>query len=131
MAVLPCFLWSGVEGLSSLLPDQELHHGLHAGQAETSLMLRLAPDLVGPARPRDGLPDQLAASPPPGWSLEGAAPTAWLTSDLSETGVIGDSRGSSEALGKALAERLIDHWHELLTALLTSEWPMPNRPPAF
>ena len=127
MAVLPCFLWSGVEGLSSLVSDEELNHGLHAGQAETSLMLHLAPDLVGAARHRDGMPDAMAVSPPPGWSLEGAAPTAWLTSDLSETGVIGDSRASSDALGKALADRLIDHWYELLTALLTSDWPATTR----
>ena len=55
LAVLPCFLWSGVEGLADLLPEQELLHGLHAGQAETSLMLQMAPDLVGSARPVDGL----------------------------------------------------------------------------
>ena len=127
MAVLPCFLWSGVEGLSSLIPPEELHHGLHAGQAETSLMLHLAPDLVGSERPKDGLPAVAAASPPPGWSLEGAAPTAWLTSDLSETGVIGDSRDASDTLGKALADRLIDHWHGLLTSLLSSDWPSTSK----
>jgi creatinine amidohydrolase len=48
MGVLPCFIWSGVDGLSSLLPPEELAHGLHAGQAETSLMLHMAPELVGP-----------------------------------------------------------------------------------
>ena len=29
---------------------------------------------------------------PEGWSLEGNAPTAWLTDDFSKSGVIGDSR---------------------------------------
>ena len=46
MAVLPCFLWSGVEGLSGLMSEEELEQGLHAAQAETSLMLKLAPELV-------------------------------------------------------------------------------------
>jgi creatinine amidohydrolase len=80
MAVLPCFIWSGVDGLQSLLPPAELAHGLHAGQAETSLMLHLAPELVGPSRPVDGAhgPGSTHA-PPDGWSLEGAAPCAWLT----------------------------------------------------
>ena len=35
---------------------------------------------------------------PEGWSLEGNAPTAWLTEDLSKSGVIGDSVGSNKEL---------------------------------
>ena len=124
MAVLPCFLWSGVQGLSSLIPEQELLAGLHAGQAETSLMLHLAPDLVGCARPVDGLPAaDSPLDPPSGWSLEGAAPCAWLTNDLSSSGVIGDTRRASSALGEALEMRLTEHWIAMLRSLLASSWP--------
>lgn len=120
MAVLPCFLWSGPPGLAELLPEPERSQGLHAGQAETSLMLHLAPELVGPERPVDG---QLAAAPPPGWSLEGAVPEAWLMADLSSSGVIGDTREASAALGDALFERLVSGWQTLLNDLLSSDWP--------
>jgi creatinine amidohydrolase len=120
LAVLPCFLWSGPQGLGELLPEPERHNGLHAGLAETSLMLQLAPDQVGPERPCDGL-DQLA--PPPGWTLEGAVPTAWRTRDLSASGVIGDATGASPALGAALQERLEQGWVSLFEALLQSDWP--------
>ena len=124
LAVLPCFLWSGVDGLADLLPNQELLHGLHAGQAETSLMLKMAPELVGSARPVDGRPtpgsDQ---EPPEGWSLEGAAPCAWLADDLSATGVIGDARQASVDLGNRLEERLVSHWQARFQALLASHWP--------
>ncbi|AII50103.1 creatininase [Synechococcus sp. KORDI-52] len=124
LAVLPCFLWSGVDGLAELLPEQELLHGLHAGQAETSLMLKLAPELVGSDRPVDGHPlPGSVQDPPDGWSLEGAAPCAWLTDDLSATGVIGDTRQASVDLGRRLEERLIRHWQELLQTLLASDWP--------
>ena len=124
MAVLPCFLWSGVDGLADLLPDEELLHGLHAGQAETSLMLKMAPELVGSARPVDGRPAPGSApEPPEGWSLEGAAPCAWLTDDLSATGVIGDARQASADLGRCLEDRLINHWQKRFQALLTSDWP--------
>ena len=124
LAVMPCFLWSGVEGLADLLPEQELLHGLHAGQAETSLMLQMAPDLVGSARPVDGRPAPGSASEPPeGWSLEGAAPCAWLTDDLSATGVIGDARPASVDLGRRLEDRLINHWQKRFQVLLTSDWP--------
>ena len=119
MAVLPCFLWSGVDGLSGLIPEAELEQGLHAAQAETSLMLKLAPELVGPERPVDGLPP----AAPGGWSLEGTAPCAWLTGDLSASGVIGDSRSASAELGSRLEERLIQHWLRQFTTLLTSDWP--------
>ena len=95
-----------------------------AGLAETSLMQHLAPPLVGEARSVDGLrasePSHMA---PPGWSLEGAAPCAWLTSDLSCSGVIGDSRGASPELGAALEALLIQHWTQMLQTLLDSDWP--------
>ncbi|TVS02959.1 MAG: creatininase family protein [Cyanobium sp. PLM2.Bin73] len=119
LAVLPCFLWSGIDGLAELLPAAEREAGLHAGLAETSLMLHLAPELVGPQRPCDGQ----AATPPAGWSLEGSAPCAWLTSDLSGTGVVGDARGSDPALGQALAERLVQAWRRRFESLLASSWP--------
>jgi creatinine amidohydrolase len=127
LAVLPCFLWSGPDGIGELLPEPERSQGLHAGLAETSLMLQLAPELVGPERPVDGL---LQQAPPPGWSLEGAVPEAWLTADLSRSGVVGDSRGASAELGAALEQRLVAGWRALFTALLASSWPPrpENRP---
>jgi len=125
LGVLPCFLWSGVEGIGDLIPEPERSQGLHASLAETSLMLHLAPELVGSERPSDGQPDQ---GPPAGWSLEGAAPTAWLTRDLSATGVIGDSRGSSAALGAQLWDRLVEGWRQRFEALLRSDWPPTDRP---
>ncbi len=128
MAVLPCFLWSGVEGLRDVLPDVEVETGLHAGLAETSLMLSLAPDLVGDDRPIDGDHRTLSsgATPPPGWSVEGAAPFAWLTTDLSSTGVVGDSRGASADLGRQLEHRLVKHWCALFSNLMASQWPPVN-----
>ena len=125
MAVLPCFLWSGVSGLRDLVPSPELETGLHAGLAETSLMLALDPSLVGPQRPLDGNHGDRSApaTPPEGWSLEGAAPCAWLTSDLSTSGVVGDSRGASAELGHQLERRVVDHWQGLFRSLLSSNWP--------
>lgn len=129
MAVLPCFLWSGVDALQSLLPDGERERGLHAGLAETSLMLGLAPELVGSDRPQDGEHHDpaLSTTPPAGWSLEGNAPYAWLMEDLSKSGVIGDTRGSSVELGKDLEKALVEHWLNLFTSLMESQWPPANQ----
>jgi len=119
LAVLPCFLWRGPEGIGALIPEPERSTGLHAGLAETSLMLHLQPDLVGPERQPDGL----GTSPPQGWSLEGEAPSAWLTRELSRSGVIGDPRGADARLGEALHERLVEGWRWRLDGLLRSSWP--------
>lgn len=119
LAVFPCFLWSGPEGIGALIPEPERSEGLHAGLAETSLMLHLAPQLVGQERPCDGT----GLSLPQGWSLEEAAPLAWLTHNLSATGVIGDARGASASLGAQLFDRLVAGWQQRLDALLRSPWP--------
>ena len=76
-------VWRVVQALNELIPEEEREGGLHAGLAETSLMLSLEPDLVGPERPFDGehFSEVSSATPPSGWSLEGAAPWAWLTKD--------------------------------------------------
>lgn len=120
LAVLPCFVWSGPTGIAELIPEPERSGGLHAGLAETSLMLHLRPDLVGPLPPADG---HRGGTPPAGWSLEGAVPTAWMTRELSASGVIGDPRQATAALGSQLAAALVNGWCALLDALLTSDWP--------
>lgn len=120
LSVFPVFLWSGADGLQTLVPAAEWQQGLHAGLLETSLMLHLAPELVGEERPLDGIPDQ---PPPAGWSLEGALPTAWFTRDLSASGVLGDARGADAGLGAELFERLVQGWCLRLEALLASDWP--------
>ena len=107
--------------LKDLIPNKEVEQGLHAALAETSLMLSFRPDLVGDERPVDGdsnNSDKKKINVPDGWSLEGAAPCAWLTHDLSKTGVIGDSRDSNPDLGDSLRELLINHWTKLFLNLM-------------
>ncbi|QPN63373.1 creatininase family protein [Synechococcus sp. CBW1004] len=119
LAVLPCFLWRGPEGIAELIPEPERSEGLHAGLAETSLMLHLEPGSTGAQRPVEvpGIPA------PEGWSLEGAVPCSWLTGELSSSGVIGSAEGASAELGEALFVRLVEGWRRRLESLLRSEWP--------
>jgi creatinine amidohydrolase len=121
LAVLPCFLWRGPEGLADLIPEPERSQGLHAGLAETSLMLHLAPELTGDDLRPDG--PGPANLPPAGWSLEGEAPCAWLSREMSSSGVVGDPSGASGELGRELFARLVQGWRKRLESLLRSDWP--------
>lgn len=125
LAVLPCFLWRGAAGIGGLIPEPERSQGLHAGLAETSLMLHLEPSLVGALPGPDGVP---ASQPPQGWSLEGDLPCSWLSSDLSASGVIGDPGAAEPQLGARLFEALVQGWQSNLEALMASDWP-PTRQP--
>ena len=110
-----------------MIPNREVEEGLHAALAETSLMLHLDPELVGVERPVDGIPEKSFRNRfyevPKGWSLEGAAPCAWLSKDLSQSGVIGDSTAANAELGKNLQNALVAHWVDLFTNLMRSNWP--------
>lgn len=119
LAVLPCFLWRGPEGISELIPEPERSSGLHAGLAETSLMLHLEPTSTGTQRPAE----ISRINPPEGWSLEGAVPCSWLTDELSSSGVIGSAEGATTELGEALFQRLVEGWRRRLESLLRSDWP--------
>jgi creatinine amidohydrolase len=121
LAVLPCFLWRGADGLGDLIPEPERSEGLHASLAETSLMLHLRPSMTGELPTADG--PCPAAAPPPGWSLEGASPCAWLTRELSSSGVIGDPCGANPDLGRQLFQSLVTGWERRLDGLLRSDWP--------
>ena len=116
--VLPWFLWSGPPGVLEQIPEPERSQGLHAGRLETSLMLALHPQLVGEWPASEPMP-----SPPEGLSLEGAVPTAWRTSSLSKSGVVGDPSGASAAEGQQLLQGLVDGWCVLFDTLLQSDWP--------
>ena len=117
LSVFPCFLWSGVDGLEELLTRKEIENGLHASLAETSLMMALKSQLVGKERLCEGTDSHI----PEGWSLEGNAPTAWFTGDLSKSGVIGDNKGSNVELGNSLKSLLVNHWFKLIMNLMKSD----------
>ncbi len=119
LAIFPCFLWSGVQGLNNLVSKSELENGLHASLAETSLMMEIRSDLVGDERPYEDISSKI----PEGWSLEGDAPLAWSTQELSNSGVVGDSRGANKELGEDLKKLLINHWYNMLLSLMSSDWP--------
>jgi creatinine amidohydrolase len=93
------------------LPESEWRHGLHGGAVETAMMLHLHPERVNV--------DAVADFPSLGAALEGElrrlepegqASFSWLAEDLNPSGVTGDARLATAALGA----RLVAHYGRAL-----------------
>lgn len=110
--VLPLFVWRAPNIAAELLTPKELELGIHAGDAETSLLLSLLPEQVqmdqAIAEYPHGLPENSLLS------MEGALPFAWVTRDLSHSGTLGDPTTATQEKGDRLFASLADSWAQVL-----------------
>jgi creatinine amidohydrolase len=106
--VFPLFTWRVPHIAGELLTPQEREYGIHAGDAETSIMLSLLPEQVKMDKAvreyPQGLPQDSLLS------MEGKLPFAWLTAELSKSGVIGDATAASLEKGDRLLASVADGW---------------------
>ncbi|TVP64328.1 MAG: creatininase family protein [Leptolyngbya sp. LCM1.Bin17] len=108
LMVFPLFVWAVPNCAGELLTPQELEMGIHAGDAETSLMQVIMPDQVRQDRCQAEFPQDL---PTDSWlTMEGALPFAWVTRDLSASGVLGDPTLATPAKGQQLLDSLVAGW---------------------
>jgi creatinine amidohydrolase len=101
-----------------LFDADELAHGLHGGEVETSLMLHLRPELVR----RDALADFPAlthrmATPGALLGPEGTAGFGWMSHDLHPQGVAGNAARADAGRGAALLEHLADRLAQVIAEL--------------
>ncbi|AFY74404.1 uncharacterized protein, putative amidase [Synechococcus sp. PCC 7502] len=110
--VFPLFVWNVPNAAHELLSPKELEIGIHAGDAETSLMLALMPERVNMT--------QAVMEYPQGFptnnllSLEGKLPFAWTVQELSKSGVIGDPTVATKAKGDRLLQSLATGWIQVI-----------------
>jgi creatinine amidohydrolase len=112
LLVFPLFVWRVPNNAAELLSSKELELGIHAGDAETSLMLSILPEQVrmdaAIAEYPQGLPaDSLL-------SMEGNLPFAWTTRDLSRSGVLGDPTVATKEKGDRLLASLAASWTQVI-----------------
>ncbi|WP_439030101.1 creatininase family protein [Gordonia terrae] len=86
--------------------------GIHAGWAETSMMLHLRPDLVHMDQAVATVADAVADATSVGFA--GPVRFGWLSTDFAESGVIGDPTGADAGIGATLFDERVD---TLVTAL--------------
>lgn len=119
--VFPLFVWNAPNCAANELTEKELTFGIHAGDAETSLLLSILPDCVRMERAVAEYPHGL---PQHGLlSMEGALPFAWTTRDLSRSGTLGDPTTATPEKGDRLLESLADGWVQVLNDIYRFQQP--------
>lgn len=123
--VLPLFTWRVPNVGGALLTEKEQALGIHAGDAETSLLLSILPDQVKMERAiaeyPHGLPDDSLLS------MEGNLPFAWMTRDLSKSGVLGDPTTATKAKGDRILASLADGWVQAIEDIYRFQQPQAWR----
>jgi creatinine amidohydrolase len=98
--------WSRFGAPEGLFSAEELHHGIHGGAVETSIMLARFPQHVRREKIADFRPSSIAMERDHRWlSPHRPAPFAWQAQDLHPSGGVGDATQATAEKG----QRLIDH----------------------
>ncbi|MFS0724412.1 creatininase family protein [Paenibacillus sp. 1P07SE] len=85
-----------------LLSDEEKEYGIHAGDYETSLVMAIKPDWVHDDQLVREIPDLSGLD---FLTLEGRIRFAWVMSDISSSGALGDATQATPAKGELILER--------------------------
>ncbi|MBE9069650.1 creatininase family protein [Leptolyngbya cf. ectocarpi LEGE 11479] len=117
--VFPHFVWQVPHQVDELLSDQEQQEGIHAGDAETSLMLAILPDQVRMEQAVKEYPPKCEGL----LSLEGALPFSWTTRDISQSGVVGDATVATAAKGEKIWADVAASWVTVLEEIYRFEPP--------
>lgn len=105
------------------------HFGIHGGQIETSIVWALAPELVRmELAVRDGAAVGEAYAQHRHLSLEGTVPTAWVTDDLSLSGVLGDATAADLDDGRRIVAHQSTCLAEALLEIKRFEFPALRQP---
>ncbi|MGB3404108.1 MAG: creatininase family protein [Microcoleaceae cyanobacterium] len=112
LMIFPLFVWRVANVAEELITREELEYGIHGGDAETSLMLSILPDQVRMEKAvreyPHGLPENSVLS------MEGQLPFAWVTRDLTESGVLGDATVATKEKGDRILASLVEGWVEAI-----------------
>jgi creatinine amidohydrolase len=110
--------WARFGTPEGLFSDEEIHHGIHGGAVETSIMLARHPHLVRTDEIADFRSASFQMEKEYRWlSAQRPAPFAWQAQDLHASGAIGDATGASAAKGEILLDHGARAFCELLADL--------------
>jgi creatinine amidohydrolase len=117
--VVPHFTWRVANVAGRYLSEKERKLAMHAGHAETAIIMALAPDTVQMSRAVANYPPEF---PCPTLSADGRPAAAWTARDFGETGVIGDPLPATAEQGHAILDSLAESWARGITELHQMRW---------
>lgn len=113
--------------LAPAMPAQEATYGFHAGELETSWLLAVAPQLVDMTKAVCEYPARIDD---PGALRPEAAPAtfAWVSQDVSASGVMGDATAANAEKGAAWIEQIAAGYAARIVELAGGRDGPPGRP---
>ncbi|MGI4746851.1 MAG: creatininase family protein [Janthinobacterium lividum] len=100
-----CVSWPRLGLPPGLFDAEELKHGIHGGDLETSVMLHLRPDLVDQTRARNFVPWTVEMADRFQYlTAEGRIGFGWQTQDLHRAGACGNAAAATAEKGRIVVE---------------------------
>jgi creatinine amidohydrolase len=123
--VLPHFVWRVPHVAGQFMTDREKRLSMHAGHAETAILMALAPETVHMEHAVANYPPEF---PSKVLSADGRPAAAWTARDFGPSGVIGDPLPATPAQGEAILDSLADSWAQGLRDLHAMQWVTRDEP---
>ena len=117
--VLPHFTWRLPHVAGRYLSERERRLTMHAGHAETAMLLALAPDTVRMERAVANYPPEF---PSKLLSPDGRPACAWTARDFGPSGIIGDPLPATREQGEAILDSLAASWAQAIAELHALKW---------
>ena len=117
--VVPSFTWRVPNVAGQYMSEREKKLAMHAGHAETAIMLALAPDTVHMEKAVANYPPEF---PSKLLSPDGRPACAWTARDFGPSGIIGDPLPATAEQGRAILESLAGSWAAAIIELFELRW---------
>jgi creatinine amidohydrolase len=117
--VLPHFTWRVPHAAGRFLSEREKRLSMHAGHAETAILMALAPETVHMQHAVAAYPPEF---PSKVLSPDGRPACAWTARDFGESGVIGDPLPATPEQGREILDSLAASWAEGIADLHRMHW---------
>ena len=124
LLVFALHLYLRIATPSAGLTEAEKVYGIHAGDVETSILLRCRPDLVQRELAPASLPTHLQNLKHPPFT--GPLTFAWLTQDITATGVLGDATAADPAKGERFLSDAATETADLLREIVNFHFAEPD-----
>ena len=118
--VVPHSTWRLPHVAGRYLSEREKKLAMHAGHAETAIMMALAPDTVHMERAVTNYPPEF---PSKLLSADGRPACAWSARDFGPSGIIGDPLPATREQGEAILDSLAASWAQAIAELHALTWP--------